>query len=178
MQAVGLVERVQRVHRVKERVISNESSLLRRRLRAAFGNSAPSQSTITAFFSPQKRALGGYPGVEGDELAEALGDVCLVEFDDKGWLRTQLVTEENQKSDCLLVNVNGTFAFEPLDDHILTHGAQAVEDEVVGVHREETYGDRNGGGVDKGGGEKMRKKQVSKEEGIQKGSEDFTSKAT
>jgi len=73
-------------------------------------------------------------------LAEAFRDVSFVEFDHESRVRTQFITEENQKGDGLLVDKDGAFAVESLNDHVLTNGTKTVEYKVVRVHREETFG--------------------------------------
>ena len=72
-------------------------------------------------------------GVERNELAEAFGDMSLVEFDYESRVGTKLITEQNQESDSLFINEDGALAVQTLNDHVLANGAKTIEDEIVRV---------------------------------------------
>ena len=142
VEAVGFVQRVERLHGVEEGEVADEASAMRR-LRP-FHDGASRTSRRRRRRQGEEEARGGI-GVEDDELSEAFRDMSLVELDDEVGVGAESITEENQEGDRLFVDVDGALADQPLDHHVLTNGAKTIEHKVVRVHREKAFLPNRGG---------------------------------
>ena len=98
LQSLRLIQPVQRVHTVKERVVADEAPVMRRGRTPRRGRGAAAVETQRT-----RRRLR----VEGQQLTEAFGDVGLVEFDDEVRMVAEPVAEEDEKGDGLFVDEEG-----------------------------------------------------------------------